>query len=90
MASGRLIASPVARALRELIPALDRRLPRPERPGETRIAGEALTLRQNAVSQLASLRVTEPGDAVSDQEHVDAAMTDDGCPSADSDATARS
>jgi hypothetical protein len=42
--------------LRELIAALDRRTPRPERPTEGRIAFEAATLREQALARIAELR----------------------------------
>jgi hypothetical protein len=41
--------------LRELIDALDSRVPQLEREGETRIAGEAAALKQKAVARLAQL-----------------------------------
>ena len=41
--------------LRELIAALDRRTPRPERTGETRIAAESAALRSEAVDRIAQL-----------------------------------
>jgi hypothetical protein len=44
--------------LRELIDALDSRVPQLEREGETRIAGEAAALKEKAVKRLAQLEVT--------------------------------
>ena len=41
--------------LRELVAALDRRVPRLERAGETAIASDALHLRDQAVARLATL-----------------------------------
>ena len=41
--------------LRELVAALDRRVPHLERAGETAIAGDALRLRNDAVARLATL-----------------------------------
>jgi hypothetical protein len=41
--------------LRELIEALDNRVPHLEREGETRIADDAAALRQKAVERLAEL-----------------------------------
>ncbi len=41
--------------LRELVLALDRRVPRLERAGETTIARDALCLRDEAVARLATL-----------------------------------
>ena len=43
--------------LRELIAALDRRTPRPERATESRIAAESAALRQDAVYRLAELEL---------------------------------
>ena len=42
--------------LRELVAALDRRVPHLEREGETRIADEAAALRQKAIDRLAQLQ----------------------------------
>ena len=42
--------------LRELVGALDRRVPHLEREGETRIADEAAALRQKAMDRLAELQ----------------------------------
>jgi hypothetical protein len=47
--------SDVARTLRELIVALDRRAPRAEHAGEAAIARDAAVLREKAVSRLAEL-----------------------------------
>jgi len=41
--------------LRELVSAIDRRVPRLERAGETAIARDALRLRDEAVARLATL-----------------------------------
>lgn len=64
-------------ALRELIEALDRRVPQVERLGETRIAREAATLRQEAMKRIEELRR-----ARSDREadRADNVMADDGGP----------
>jgi len=45
----------LASELRELIAALDRRVPRVEQAGEVSIAREAATLRANAVRRLEEL-----------------------------------
>jgi hypothetical protein len=45
----------LAAALRELISAIDRRLPHVERVGEIAIARDAATLREKAVKRLAEL-----------------------------------
>ena len=66
-------------ALRELIKALDRRVPQVERIGEERIAGEATALRLEAAKRIEELNAESdrnPGDA----ELSDAVMTDDGAP----------
>jgi hypothetical protein len=43
------------RHLRELIAALDRRVPRIERVGERKIAGEAAALKHKALTRIAEL-----------------------------------
>jgi hypothetical protein len=45
----------LAEQLRELIAALDSRVPQLEREGETRIADEAAALKESAVRRLAQL-----------------------------------
>ena len=45
----------VVAALRELVEALDRRVPQVERLGEVRIAGEAAALRKEAATRLEAL-----------------------------------
>jgi hypothetical protein len=47
------------RRLRELIAALDRRVPRVERAGETGIARDAATLRARAVDRMTKLEAGE-------------------------------
>ena len=42
--------------LRELVGALDSRVPHLEREGETQIAGDAAALRQKAIDRLAELQ----------------------------------
>jgi hypothetical protein len=49
----------LVRELRELIAALDRRLPRVEQAGEASIARDAAALREKAVARLAELEVQE-------------------------------
>ena len=67
----------VVTALRVLVEALDRRVPRVERLGEIEIARDAVALRQEAAARLAELTST-------DRDHEDelaaAEMTDDGAP----------
>ena len=46
--------------LRELIQALERRTPRPERPMEHQIAAESAALRKEAVARLAQLETRKP------------------------------
>ena len=53
-----VILAELARALREVIAALDRRRPRVEQPGEAAIARDAAALRAKAVSRLDEI---EPG-----------------------------
>ena len=55
--------SQLARELRELIAALDRRVPRVERAGEAAIARDAAALRAKAVKRLAELEHQPPSDA---------------------------
>ena len=67
--------------LRELISALDRRVPHVDRPGELRIAREAQMLRREAVAQIGALSQQRRWDDTPyDQERVEAIMTDDGGP----------
>jgi hypothetical protein len=49
----------IARLL-ELIAALDRRTPRPERAGERQIAAEAAVLKGQAEERIAQLELLEP------------------------------
>lgn len=49
--------APLRDRLREVVEALDRRVPRPEREGEARIAEDAAALKQKALEQIASLEV---------------------------------
>jgi hypothetical protein len=46
--------------LHELIAALDRRHPRPERPGEAAIARASAELRSEAIARLAALDAAPP------------------------------
>ena len=63
--------------LRELVDALDRRVPRAERVGETRIAFEAAALRRAALNRIDEL--TRPGvENAYDQGLAEAVMSDDG------------
>ena len=71
----------IVTTLRELISALDRRVPQVDRPRELRIAREAQALRGAAVAQIEALSRQQPGDKLYDEELVEAIMTDDGCPS---------
>ena len=54
----------LARELRELIVALDRRVPRVEQAGEISIARDAAALRAKAVERLAELADQHAGEAV--------------------------
>ena len=70
----------VATTLRELIRAIDRRVPHTERLGESRIARDAQRLRREAVAQIEALGHLGPEEEPYDRELVDAVMTDDGGP----------
>lgn len=86
----RRTTSRVVSALQELIRALDRRLPHPERPGEVGIARDAKMLRRKAVAQIEALNRQGPDDTPYDQELVDAIMADDGFPPPESETNLRS
>ena len=75
---GRVIA-----ALRELIDALDRRLPQVERAGEFRIAGEAAILRSEAATRIDELTRVRSDHPVYDPHLADATLADDGGPITD-------
>jgi hypothetical protein len=70
-------ANRVVTTLRELVSALDRRVPHVERPGEVRIARDARMLRREASRQIEALSLQGTDDKPYDQELVDAIMTDD-------------
>jgi hypothetical protein len=70
-------------ALRELIEALDRRVPHVERLGEVGIAREASVLRKEAAARLEELRTSEGDLQRRDDEISDAVMSDDGGPQAE-------
>ena len=65
--------------LRELIEALDRRVPHVERLGEARIAREAAALRSEATKRIEQLTADLDGRA-DEAAFSDAVMTDDGAP----------
>ena len=67
-------------ALRELVEALDRRVPHVERLGEVRIAREAAGLRQEAAKRIEELSPTQLDRQRREGERSDAVMTDDGGP----------
>ncbi len=75
-------ASCILAALRELVSALDRRVPHGERPGEIGIARDAQMLRREAVAQIETLSRRRSDHKPYDGELVEAIMTDDGCPTA--------
>jgi hypothetical protein len=54
-------------ALRELVRALDRRVPHVERAGEIRIARDAQTVRLEAVTQIEDLTAAGSDDTMYDQ-----------------------
>jgi hypothetical protein len=70
----------VLAALRELIGALDRRVPHVERVGELRIAREAATLKKEAMRRIELLRTAAPDRQMRESALADAVMTDDGGP----------
>lgn len=70
----------VARALRELVEALDRRVAHVERLGETRIAHEAAALREQAVSRIRELTAAPSEGEKREAERSGRVMTDDGGP----------
>jgi hypothetical protein len=66
-------------ALRELIAALDRRVPHVERAGEVQIARDASILRREALRRIEELtRASSPDHPSYSQDLVEAIMTDDG------------
>ena len=67
-------------ALRELIEALDRRVPRVERVGEIRIAREAAALKKEAMRRIEVLRAAAPDRQTRESALANAVMTDDGGP----------
>jgi hypothetical protein len=67
-------------ALRELIGALDRRMPHSERTSEIRIAREAATLRREAVTRIDEFTSAAEDHDRYNQELGEAIMTDDGGP----------
>ncbi len=74
------IPSDIAATLRELIDAVDRRVPHLERAGEPRVAQMAAALRGEAACRLEEMgRIDEEADE-HDTALVDAVMTDDGGP----------
>ena len=75
------IASTPARvlaALKELVGALDRRVPHTERPGEQLIAADSRKLRSEAVARIEDLARAASDNHVYDEALVEAIMTDDG------------
>jgi hypothetical protein len=76
--SGVSTSTRIEAALRELIAALDRRVPCVERTGEIRIAKDAAMLRSEAVMRIEELKHAGSDHPCYDQELVEAIMTDDG------------
>ena len=66
--------------LRELVEALDRRVPHVERLGEVRIARDAAALRKEAANRLDELTLTQPDRQAREDARSAADMTDDGGP----------
>ena len=77
-ASGVSTTTRIVAALRELIGALDRRVPHVERSGEIRIARDAAMLRRDAVLRIEAVKHAATDHPVYDQDLVEAIMTDDG------------
>jgi len=71
----------VVHALRELVDALDRRVARVERLGETHIAREAAALREEAVNRIHELTAGLSDRDTREAERSGGVMTDDGGPS---------
>jgi hypothetical protein len=65
--------------LRELIEALDRRVPHIERASEAQLALDAMALRANAVRRVAALQSASEM-TTCDLHQAEAVMTDDGGP----------
>jgi hypothetical protein len=70
----------VVQTLRELVEALDRRVPRVERLGETRIAREASALRKDAMNRIQELTAAPSDRDIRDAERSGGVMSDDGGP----------
>ena len=70
----------VLAALRELIDALDRRVPQVERMGEIRIAREAAALKNEAMRRIDVLKAASPDHQTRESALADDVMTDDGGP----------
>ena len=70
----------VVRALRELVDALDRRVPHVERLGEARIARDAAALRNEAVNRIQELSAGSSERETREAERSRGVMTDDGGP----------
>ena len=66
--------------LRELVEALDRRVPRVERVGEVRIAREAAALRKEAAARIEELAAAHPDRPTREGDRTGAVMTDNGGP----------
>jgi len=68
----------VVAALRELVEALDRRVPHVERLGEARIAREAALLRSEALARITELAAKQQERDAREAARSDARLTDDG------------
>jgi hypothetical protein len=88
--SGLSTPARIVAALRELIAALDRRVPRVERTGEIGIAKDAAMLRSEAVMRIEELQHGGSDHHGYDQELVEAIMTDDGALARECESEARS
>jgi hypothetical protein len=70
----------VVQALRELVEALDRRVARVERLGETRVARDAAVLRKDAMNRIHELTAAPSDRETRETERSGGVMTDDGGP----------
>jgi hypothetical protein len=73
-------SDPLVHALRELVDALDRRVAHVERLGETRIAPEAVALREEAVNRIHELTAAMSDREAREAEWSGGVMADHGGP----------
>ena len=70
----------VVAALRELVEALDRRVPQVERLGEMHIAREGAALREEALRRIQEISTARSASGAPAADGPDAVMTDNGGP----------